>query len=397
METRRARSDWDPLEDAAVDDPVQTHRHLRSMCPVAYSEQFGGFWSLTTYADVERAAQDPRQFSSAQGTSIPKIPMTVPTLPLNADPPDHFSIRSVLQPYFARGRIRALEGRIRGLAAAAIDDFISGGAGDFVEDIATPFPGRVLCLFVGLPASDWNDIMSWSNTIVGRASIDPPQVALAVESKLTYIRGIVADRRQRPRDPADDIVTGLLGASLDGRPVTDDEVVGVISLLLGAGHETVTSALGNSVRHLAEHPEEQQRLRANPELISVAVEEFLRYESPAQLLARTTTQDVEIGGQVIPGGEQVALLWTSANRDGSKFPEPDQCVLDRQPNRHLAFGAGIHRCLGAELARVELRIGLGEMLRRTRSFELAGAYSRTSWPVMGMRHLPIRTVPSGDE
>lgn len=382
--------DWDPLSTHAIQDPIAVHRELRTTCPVAWSEQFGGFWTLTKYADIDAAARAPSVFSSRFGATVPKIPVTLRKLPLEADPPEHGDIRGALQPYFARSRLARMENGIRALFGGLLDDHLASSDDDFASGVALAYPVRVLCSFLGLPEQDWNDIISWSNSITRRSTLDPVVVQESVDSLMGYIRGLIKDRRHTPRSTSDDVMSGLLATTIDDRPVSDDEATGAFFLLLGAGHETVTSALGNAVHYLAQHPDEQALLRSEPSRIPNAVEELLRYETPAQLLARVATSDTDVGDRTIRAGDRVALLWTSANHDAEKFPDPDHCVLDRSPNPHLAFGSGIHRCLGRDLARIELRVALEELLERTKNFSLADAkVTRSIWPVMGVTSLRL--------
>jgi cytochrome P450 len=199
---------------------------------------------------------------------------------------------------------------------------------------------------------------------------------------------MTSESNSYPRLPRRAKLTGLLNAEQAG-VMSADQVRGCCVLLLNAGHETTTSGLGNSILYLAQHADAQAQLRANPELLSSAIQEFLRYDSPVQALARHLATDTEVGGRQMTAGSPIALVWSSGNRDEDVFPNADQCILDRKPNRHIAFGHGIHRCIGADLATLELSVVLEELLSRTRQFELNGPIARTSWPTRGVSSLPL--------
>lgn len=386
-------ADWDPLEPDALADPFAAHAELRRNCPVARSDRWGGFWSLMRHEDVIAASLDTDVFISGQKTTIPDStgPHRPPRPPLEVDRPEHTHYRRLLAPYFSPERTRQLEPRIREIAAELIDAAIAEREVDLVPTIAMPMPALVLCALLGLPSEDWSFLKRWTTEVIdaGRAG-EPDRHTRANDAMYGYVHSVVEARRTAKRDPELDIITGLSELVVDGRQLDDDQVTGVVRLLLQAGHNTTTNGLGSAFRYLGGHPIEQARLREDPGLIPMAVDEILRAFSPAQFLARTVTQEVEVCGKLLQPGEKVGLVWASANRDPEVFPEPERVDLARAPNRHVAFGYGIHRCLGAHLARAEMCVAVEELLARTTGFELAGPAPEIGWPHIGPRSVPVR-------
>ncbi|MFZ0380673.1 MAG: cytochrome P450 [Solirubrobacteraceae bacterium] len=386
-------ADWDPLDPVAVEDPFGVHARLREGCPVARSERWGGFWSLMRHEDVIAAALDTETFISGEKTTIPDStgPDRPPRPPLEVDRPEHTHYRRLLAPYFSAEQARRLEPRIREIAAQLIDAAIAAQECDLVPTVAVPMPALVLCALLGLPSEDWSFLKRWTTEVIeaGRAG-EPERHARANDAIYSYVHGVVEGRRAVRLDPRVDIITGLLELEVDGRRLDDDRVTGVVRLLLQAGHNTTTNGLGSAFRYLGSVFDQQARLREDPVLIPAAVDELLRAFSPAQMLARTVTRDVEVCGQTLRRGEKVGLFWAAANRDPDVFPDPERIDLTRSPNRHVAFGYGIHRCLGAHLARTEICIAVEEILARTTRFELAGPAPEIGWPHIGPRSVPVR-------
>jgi cytochrome P450 len=386
-------ADWDPLEPAALADPFAAHAELRRGCPVARSDRWGGFWSLLRHEDIIAASLDTETFVSGQKTTIPDStgPGRPPRPPLEADRPEHTHYRRLLAPFFSVQRARELEPAIRQIAAELLDAAIGEREVDLVPTVAVPMPALVLCTLLGLPSEDWSFLKRWTTEVIeaGRAG-EPDRHAHANDTLYSYVHSVVAARRTADLDPYADIITGLLDLVLDGRRLDDDEVTGVVRLLLQAGHNTTTNGLGSAFRYLGGQPQAQALLREDPGLIPTAIDEILRAFSPAQMLARTVTHEVELCGQVLRPGEKVGLFWTSANRDPDVFADPERIDLARTPNPHVAFGYGIHRCLGAHLARVELCVAVQELLDRTSGFELTGPAPEIGWPHIGPRSVPVR-------
>lgn len=384
-------TDWDPLAPGVERDPTEEHARLRQECPVAHSDRWGGFWTLFRYEDVVAAAKDTTTFISSQKATLPdSTPSRPPRPPLESDPPEHGGYRRLLNPYFSPGRLAAFEPQVAQLAGELLQKLV-GGEHDAVAEFTSPYPAGVLCAFLGLPREDWTSLKSWAGEILAAAR-DGDQARLrdANQAIYDYVGNVVADRARHAGDPETDVLSGLLAAHEDGPRLTLDGVTGVIRLLLQAGHGTTTNAVGSAFRQLAEDPAEQRRLRAEPARIAGFVEEVLRLWSPARLLARTAARDVRIRDRDIRAGEKVALMFSSANRDEDVFPNAGVFDADRRPNRHLAFGRGIHTCLGAPLARIEVRIAVEELLRRTVWVEPAGPVTMAPWPHIGPEVLPLR-------
>jgi cytochrome P450 len=250
----------------------------------------------------------------------------------------------------------------------------------------------VLLTFLNQPAEDWSRIKAWCEDAFLQSATEPElqmRFETADRGLWDYSFAAVADRKQHRRDVAIDPIAGLVAARPDGQALSEDLIAGVVRLLIAAGHDSTTSAVGIALQFLATHPEHQRRLRADPSLIPGAIEEILRLQTPVLAMPRIVARDATVKGRAMKRGDRVMLYWASGNRDPEAFEQPDQPELDRKPNQHLAFGYGIHKCIGAPLARLELRVTLEEWLRRTRAFELAGDVTMEPWHRFGPRRLPI--------
>jgi cytochrome P450 len=385
-------SDWHPAAAATLADPVGAQADLRARCPVAWSDDWGGFWALTRYDDIVAAAMDPDVFSSAGNVGIPRSTSdgAAARPPLETDRPEHTFWRRALAPYFKATIMAGHEPRFRAIVAGMVDHLIALGEADAFAELTYPLPVNVLCAVLDLPPADWPQIKDWTEAIIAAAvAQDAGGLQAANTAMNDYIRGVLAERRAQPRDPEQDVITGLCRAEDDGAPVADERIVATVRLLLAAGHNTTTHAMGSAIVHLARNPDDQRRLREQPELIPAAVEEVVRMWTPIQALGRFVRRDVEIGGRTLRAGDRVALVWSSGNRDAARFERPDECVIDRGA-RHIGFGQGIHLCLGAPMARLELRLLLEELLARTSSIALAGDVVEGRWPSIGPRRVPVR-------
>jgi cytochrome P450 len=380
--------EWDPYEPDVVADPPASWAALRAHCPVAWTERMSGFWAVSRYDDVVTIARASERFNNSGG---PQFGTSRP--PLEVDRPEHTFYRRVLQPHFARERVAQLEPAVRGFVAEMLEPALVAGEGDLAELLTYPLPARTLCLWLGLPDKEWAYLKGVSEELFaaeeGRGD-DPATRARCNDKLYDYSRRLVRERVERPRDPATDLISGILGETDGVHAVTEESCVELVRLLLTAGHNSTTGGIGNSILRIASEPEIQRRLRAEPELVPVAIEEFLRLETPVQGMPRWANQDVELHGRDVAEGEMVMLLWAAANRDRDHFPEPERCVLDRTPNDHVTFGRGIHRCIGIDLARLEIRVAVEELLARTGWIELAGEPVRTTFIRQGVSYLPLR-------
>jgi cytochrome P450 len=311
-----------------------------------------------------------------------------PWLPLQSDPPAHRQYRSPLVKFFRGERVLSFEPRLVELTNELIDKFADTGEVDIAADLNIPLPAMGMCLLLGLPEEDWKYFYRWTTTIVdASATGDMEAIGTCFQEVIEFADRWIASRRTEDRD---DVVGAMLRSEVDGRPWTDNEIRGTFTLLFSAGHQTTADALTYAFRHLATHPEDRRRLVENPELLTDAVVEFVRLSAPIRVLARTTTRDVEIRGRTIPAGSPVTMMWGAASRDEDVFDEPDEFRPDRDNRRHMSFGSGIHRCLGEELAKLEIRVVLQEFLRRIPDFELEGEGQRASWPTNGYHSMHLR-------
>jgi cytochrome P450 len=361
-----------PLSDAwcagqfdHVSPELAQHLHdtlaqMRTNHPVAYSEEHGGFWIVSRYEDVLRVAQDWRTFSSAHGVSVPGNDNVVKAIPEHLDPPLHREYKRLINAWFTPAVVAPYEQPTRALITRLIDGFVDAGRCDFMADLARPFPGLAFFdLVLGAPS----DRLAELNDMAAAVSLpNDPKRHEASRGLYAWIRDFLAARRQQPG--RGDVVDAVLAAEIEGRPITDDDAIAVVLLLILGGLETTAGALGQIMIRFCHEPEIPELLRRRPERIPDAVEELLRLEPPFIAIARTAMADTEIGGRHIREGDKVLIYWASANRDETEFACPAAFDLDRPSNRHLTFGAGPHRCAGSNLARLNLRIALEEVVTR---------------------------------
>jgi cytochrome P450 len=340
---------------------------MRSKCPVAYSEQRGGFWVVTRYADVQLVAKDWETFSSAHGVSPGTSAMTVKAIPEHVDPPLHRAYKRLINVWFMPQVVAAKQAATRQLVTRLIDGFIDAGHCEFMSAFARPFPGQMFFeLILGAPTDEAAHV----NDVVMTAT-DPtnPDSKAAWPELIAWIKAFLERRRHEPR--RHDVIDSVLYGDIEGRPITEEETVGIVQLLLLGGLDTTAGTLGAAMIRLCEQPDLFAQLRAEPERIPDAVEELLRLDGPFIAIGRTAMTDVELGGQHIKAGDKVLIYWTSANRDPAEFSEPDRFDLDRPNKRHLSFGAGPHTCAGLSLARMNLRLALEQLTERLEHVALA--------------------------
>lgn len=390
MNEHVTKQDWDPLDAETVRDPHSAYADLRRRCPVAHSDRWKGFWTLTKHKDILNATADARTFINSVQNVVPAVGFGK-RIPLHSDPPEHTFYRRALVPPFDEANILGLEPVIRQHAVRLLEPLVARGHGDIVSDFSYTLPVLVLCAFLGMPEENAPVIKAHSERYANALHMTD-YAALQAESEALYAiaRSLVAARKAQPLDPQRDFTSALLATRIDGQAISDETIVGGVRQMLVAGHLTLTLSIASAVKHLAEHPDLQALLRREPRRIPDAIEEFLRLYPPNRAFARTPKQDVEIHGCKIKKDEPIAMLWISANRDADAFSDPDKFDLDRRPNPHLSFGHGTHKCLGAPLARLEMRVALEELLACTKNIELDGAVSWADWPEYGPTALPIR-------
>ena len=388
----RPASVCDIFDPGYVTDPVPAWESLReSACPLGYSPDHGGAWLAVRHGDVVDIVKDPARFSSSSIGVIPPppgheeaVPMGFP--PLTADPPLHGPARRPLQAWLSPRRASQYEASTRELAKQLIERYVSAGGGDAVAGYASRIPIHVISLLLGVPGDDADRFRKWVDTVF-RAVGDPEARVAARDSILAYFNQQIA---MRSFEPGSDLISALVHMSVDGAPLRHAQVLGTVALLLIAGVDTTAAAIASSLWHLATHPKDRARLVAEPQLLDTAVEEFLRAYAPVTM-ARIATQDLELAGCPIREGDRVLVSFPAANRDPAAFPHGEKVRIDRTDNRHLAFGLGIHRCLGSHLARMQLRVALSEWLGHVPEFHLdpAAVIEWTAGQVRGPRSLPI--------
>lgn len=370
--------------DEDLDRAFENYRGLRSGCPVGRSERYGGFWFLTRYEDIHRAEQDPESFSVAPGMLFPSIGNKRPLIPIDIDPPMLQKYRRILLTSFAPGQIDAVEPMVRATARGLIEAFAGRGRCDASIEFARPFPTLVFARMAGFPEEDYDRFQDWVERIIYLRTQDPDEAARAADEAIDYFLRLRERRLEEP--PREDLVGTLLAAEVDGRPLSAEEFADYAFLLLLAGLETTAWAVRSSLWYLAQHPEDRRRLAEHPELVASATEEFLRCLAPVQAMARTLKRDVEVRGRCLKEGERVLLVFGAGNRDEEVFEEPDEIRIDRADNPHIAFGLGVHRCLGANLGRREVRVALEEFVARIPEFRLDTDVVPEWW---GVGNLPL--------
>jgi cytochrome P450 len=354
------RDHFDYLSPQFARELHPTLTRMRRGCPVARSDQYGGYWIVTRYEDVLAVAQDWEAFSSELGISVPATTMTVKAIPEHIDPPLHRVYKRLINAYFTPAAVAPYEGPTRTLVTTLIDRFVEAGSCDFLTEFARPFPGLAFFdLVVGAPADQLEEV----NDLATRASMPSnPDAAQCWAALTAWIDAFVEARRGSPG--RGDVVDAILHADIEGRPVTEAEVRGMILLLILGGLETTAGALGHFMIRFCREPAIPALLRRQPELVPAAVEELLRLEGSFLGVGRTSRHDTELGGQTIRQGDKVVIYWASANRDEDEFERAAEFDLNRSRNRHIAFGAGPHRCAGSNLARMNLRVAVHELVTR---------------------------------
>lgn len=386
--------DFDHNSREFAADPWIVYDKLRASCPVAHTDAHDGFWTVSKYADIVEIAKDDVRFSSMPTTVIPDTGV-YNLIPLQSDPPDLQRYRMALIRYFTPQAVQKYEPGIRKFTSDCINSFIETGECELVTQFANPIPSMTALDFIGFDPQEWHDFAGPMH-LLSYSADGSPERQQALEDLIQIDRRIEYAIEDRLSNPQDDAISELVHYEKDGVRFSNNELHGLVKMLLFGGLDTTMAAASNALLYLSENPAERQRLIDEPNLIPSAVDEFLRYEAPVHAFSRTTTTDVTIGGQSIQAGERVYLLWASANRDPDEFENPDRVIFDRRPNRHLTFGIGAHRCLGASLARLELRVMLEELLRRMPDFKIDTAnvkHPQTVTVIWGRSSLPTQFTP----
>jgi len=394
----------DPERYAQRGYPHEVWTRLRAEAPVAFLEAPGykPFWAITKHADIMEIAKQPVLFSNAQGITLARAgapPMPPSEILVLLDPPKHGPVRRLVSGRFTPKAVRAHRDEVEKIALDVLDraaPAIAAGECEFVGTVTAPFPLVVIAWILGAPSRDWELIFRLTNEIIGkddpeyrREGETPGQTIKRARGELhVYLADLIADRR---RNPGEDLVTELVNSTLNGAPLTEEQLLAYCELFFEAGNETTRNAISGGLLAFCEHPGEWDKLRDRPELMPDAVEEILRWASPISHFTRVATEDCDLRGQRVRKGDQLALYFASANRDEDVFDEPFVFRIDRRPNHHLAFGFGEHFCVGAHLARVEIEMILRHLLRRLDGIELAGPIERLGSAVNGsIKRLPLR-------
>ena len=383
--------DFNPLLPETFDSAQVEYRAMRETCPVAHSDTWGGFWALMKHDDVVAAAADWRTFQTSTQNVVPKVAFTGRRPPLHLDPPEHTPYRRALSPLLTEKRVAGLEPVMRDICRGLLATMVARGGGDVCADYSAPMPVAIFAHWMNLDAASIAAL-----TDAGRKYNIAVQSADLVTTKETSLllydmaRQVVADRRAAPLSVDEDATSALLAARADGEPLPDEMIVGTIRQVLVVGLIAPSVMIGSIAVHLARDTELQARLRADPNLLPAAIDEFLRLYTPYRGFARTAVHDVTIRGRTIPAGEPIALVYSSANRDEDVFEAADTFRIDR-PNmkESVAFGRGPHACVGAALARLELIVAVDELLQAAPSFTLAGEPVPTRFPEIGALSVPI--------
>jgi cytochrome P450 len=393
--------EFNPFSYEFHEHPNATYAWLRDEEP-AYHNPAIDFWALSRFEDVLGALHDYETFTSTKGVTIEQTGTTLEETEqgggygirslIDVDPPDHTALRKVAARRFTPRRIAELESQVRATTQSLLDHLGSRRAFDVVGDFSALLPTTVVATMLGFPMDQHEDLRRWTEEILHREPEDPhmpPAGVAAIGTMMAASAEVVAERR---KEPTDDLLSMLVHSSVDGRPPTDAEMLGYCLVLITGGHETTSKLIANGVRLLAQHESQKRAVLRDPTLIRGAVEELLRYTSPTQYMARTTTRDVPMYDRTIPAGSKVALLLAAGNRDPREFDRPDEFDIGRPNARILAFGHGPHVCLGAAVARLESRVALEEFLRRYPEYDVDedGVELLHSGNVHGPTTVPVR-------
>jgi len=383
-------NDFDHTDPAWTENPFPIWDELRAASPVVHTDRFNGCYLPTTYQAVREIANDTEHFSSRRVIVRDERPEVTRNAapPITSDPPEHKPAKQLLLPPFTPDAMKKLEPRVRAICNELIDEFIADGKCDAAARYTKYIPVRAIAHMLGIPETDSDLFIKWIHMILELSIKDERMLMEAVQEMTAYFAAHIETRKQHPTD---DLITTLMNATdKNGQPLDDSHVLGSLRLLLIAGIDTTWSAIGSSLWHLAKTPSDRERLIAEPELIPTAVEELLRAYSPVTM-AREVMKETTISGCPVKPGNMVLLSFPAANRDPAMFPDADKVVIDRKENRHAAFGLGIHRCVGSNLARMEMVVAIEEWLKRIPEFRLdpAGQVTWSQGTVRGPRQLPV--------
>ncbi|GAB4476483.1 MAG: cytochrome P450 [Anaerolineales bacterium] len=381
---------------AFIADPYPYYDRLREVSPILYDPEWN-LWFVSSYADINALLRDRRLGRDMEGAPKPDPQTPFGKLHHNSlmekEPPDHTRLRALVNKAFTPTRVEALRPQVSAIAHHLIDLVQSRGEMDLLTDFAEPLPVMVIAELLGVPSEGHPFLRPWSHAIVAMYELSPSveqarKADQAVSEFSAYLQGLIAERRRVPRA---DLISALVAAEEDGERLSEDELVATCILMLNAGHEATVNAIANGMLALMRHADQYDLLRQSPELLKTAVEEVLRYDTPLQLFRRWVREDLEYQGLRFRRGDQLALLYAAANRDPAHFPDPHRFDITRQENLHLGFGAGIHYCVGAPLARLEMQVAFQVLSERLPKLRLAAEplEYRPGFVIRGLKSLPI--------
>jgi cytochrome P450 len=399
---------FNPFSPEFRANPYPGYDLLRTHMPVFYMEdRRRGSWFLSHYDDCVTALKDPRLGREIQRLMTreqlglpPEVPEALrPTVEMNSrfmlfrDPPDHTRLRTLVHKAFTPRMVERLRERAQTIANDLIDGMLARGEADLMADFALLLPLTIIAEMLGVPLSDFDLFHRWTTAIAPTIDMtsSPEEIALGAQATVefaAYLHDLIAERRKAPPE---DLISALVTAEAEGDKLSEDETIAMCILLLTAGHETTVNLIGNGTLALLRHPDQWEMLKANPASSKSAVEEFLRYDPPIQFTARDVYEDMEFGGQMLKQGQTVVILFGAANHDPSRFANPNTLDITRDPNPHIAFGNGIHFCVGAPLARMEGQIAFATLARRLPDLHLAAdtPIYRNTFVLRALRELPV--------
>ncbi|WP_416899348.1 MAG: cytochrome P450 [Minwuia sp.] len=389
-------TDFDILDDSYVKDPAPVWRDLRGRCPIAHTDRRASSWLPTRYADMQALVKMVPELSSKQPGVIPPPPgkeeltdyNALEAPPITSDPPDQIAYRRLILPFFTPKAVAERRPFVETLCHELIDRFADRGHADAAVEYAQEIPSRTIGHMLGIDPSRNDEFLGWVRGVLEIGQRDLDSLKRNRRAIRDFFRELVHERRQNPGE--NDLISQLLEKDFDGEPLSDKVLVGICNLLFVAGIDTTWSSIGAALLHFAGHPEDRRRMAAEPELWPTAIEELLRFYSPVTM-ARVAQEEVTHDGITFQKGDRILLSFPAANRDPDIFERADEVVLDREKNRHIAFGIGIHRCAGSNLARMEMEVALKAWFDRIPEFELTDpdAVTWAGGQVRGPRNIPV--------
>ena len=348
--------------------PLEAYAALRGSCPVGWSDRHGGFWVLTRYEDIANVARNDAVFSSARdeeghgGIVIPEW-NTDTSIPIEMDPPEQMVYRRMLNQVFSPAAVQRLQPTIGDVVTRTVDAFIERGRCDLIEELTGPVPALVTVYVLGIPETHAKRLQGAVHDVFS-AAVGTERAARGAKEMQWVAELLLEHVHERRRDPGPDVLSFLCAQRVEGEPLSDEVVTSIAKLIVGGGMDTTTSLTGQTLRYLSRHPDARRRLAGEPDLLDPATDEFLRVFAPSQSMGRTVMAEAAVGGCAMTPGERVLIPWVSANFDDAVFERPEEVVLDRPKNRHLSFGVGYHRCVGAHLAKAMFQTMMRQVLER---------------------------------